>query len=418
MLSNNSYKLVNNCRLCGSNKLDEFISFGKLPLGNNLQKKYSDSINVEEYSLQVNQCLNCSHFQLGHSINPKNLYATNYTYLSSVGSSFVNHMKKYASYIYKKYKLNQNSLVIDIGSNDGLGLKFFKGLGTKVVGIDPAKYASDIANKNGITTINSFFTSEVVDKIISKYGKADFITSHNVLAHVDNLSNVLESIHKLLKDLGIFVFEIGYFKDVLENFYFDTIYHEHLDYHHAYPLVKKLTSLGFEVLNISTNSVQGGSLRIETRKNNKSDISYQTRSFLQAELNSVLYRKEYLDSWKDNIANNMRKLNEKINQFKKSGNKIFGYGAPTKATLLLSLSNLSKEEIPFVFEDNILKIGRFLPGTGISIISTNQIEIIKPSVIVIFAWNFSENIINKIRKKIDWDLKCIVPLPSYHEINL
>ena len=128
MLNNDSYELIYNCRLCGSNKLDEFISFGKLPLGNNLQKKYSDSINVEEYSLKVNQCLNCSHFQLGHSINPKNLYATNYTYLSSVGSSFVNHMKNYASYIYKKYNLNHNSLVIDIGSNDGLGLKFFKGL--------------------------------------------------------------------------------------------------------------------------------------------------------------------------------------------------------------------------------------------------------------------------------------------------
>ena len=114
----------------------------------------------------------------------------------------------------------------------------------------------------------------------------------------------------------------------------------------------------------------------------------------------------------------MHKLNKKINQFKESGKQISGYGAPTKATLLLSLSDLSKEEIPYIFEDNILKIERFIPGSGISIISTSEIKIKKPDIIVIFAWNFSENIINKLRKSIDWNLKCIVPLPSYREINI
>ncbi len=383
-----------------------------------MQHTKEDAINADKYPLIVYKCLNCSHFQLGHSVNPKNLYATNYTYLSSIGNSFVNHMRDYAKWVNNKFNLSSGSLVIDIGSNDGLGLKFFKELGAKVVGVDPAKFASDIANKNNIPTINSFFTKEVVQEILKKYGQADFITSHNVFAHIDNLREAFKNVHKLLKESGIFIFEIGYFKNVLEKGFFDTIYHEHLDYHHAAPLVDHLKSLGFEIINISTNSVQGGSLRIETRKSNLNICSRESKNFLCEEKKSIIYDPLFLKTWKDNIKKNMGILNKNVKKHLENNLKVAGYGAPTKASLLLSLSKLTEDHIPFIFEDNNLKVGRFLPSTGISIISTKELEFIKPDIIIIFAWNFSDNIILKLKNIINWNLKCIIPLPKYKEINI
>jgi len=418
MQNKKNFKKINSCRLCSSTSLKEFISFGDLPLGNNLLHTKEEAINADKYPLVVNKCTDCYHFQLGHSINPKNLYATNYTYLSSIGDSFVNHMREYAEWVNHKFNLCPDSLVIDIGSNDGLGLKFFKDLGAKVLGVDPAKFASDIANKNNIPTINSFFTKEVVQEILKKYGHADFITSHNVFAHIDNLHDAFKNVHKLLKNSGIFIFEIGYFKNVLEKGFFDTIYHEHLDYHHSAPLINHLQSLGFEIINISTNSVQGGTLRIETRKSNLNIISQDSKNFLAEEKKSIIYDPEFLNNWKENIKINMEILSNNIKKHLENGLKIAGYGAPTKATLLLSLSKLSEDHIPFIFEDNNLKVGRFLPSTGIPIISTKELEFIKPDVIIIFAWNFSDNIILKLKNKINWDLKCIIPLPGYKEINI
>lgn len=411
-----SYDEINSCRLCNSKSLKEFVKFGNIPLGNNLLENRNSSLNAERYPLTVNQCKKCSHFQLNASIDPKKLYATNYTYLSSIGSSFVEHMHNYAAWASKKFSLEKNQFVIDVGSNDGLGLKFFKNLGCNVLGIDPAKYASDMANKSGIKTLNSFFSDEIVEHIIDNYGQADFITSHNVLAHIENLNQVFKNIYRLLKDDGHFVFEIGYFKDVLINGFFDTIYHEHLDYHHANPLVQFLNDVGFEVIFISTNEIQGGSLRIETRKSGRKIISEQVNNFLEKEKLSILYKDDFLNSWKKNIQISMDILRSKIIEYKNKDLSVVGYGAPTKATLLLHLSNLSNKEIDYIYEDNILKNGRYLPFTGIPIISINNIKLTKPKIIVIFAWNFADEIILKLSSIVSWEVKCIVPLPVYKEL--
>ena len=156
MEKNEYFSQIKNCRLCKSVNLNPFVDFGEVSLGNDLQENQSNAIKSKKYPLVINKCQNCGHFQLTISVNPKRLYATNYTYLSGVGKSFVSHLKNYATWAYQEFSLSKDSLVLDLGSNDGTCLKFFKKLGCKVLGIDPAKMPADIANKNQIPTLNEF----------------------------------------------------------------------------------------------------------------------------------------------------------------------------------------------------------------------------------------------------------------------
>ena len=415
MEENKLYERILNCRLCESSSISEFVDFGEVPLGNNLHVNKINSLNSDKYPLRVNRCKNCGHFQLSVSVNPKKLYATNYTYLSSIGKSFVEHLKVYANWACKNFNLDNSSFVIDVGSNDGTCLSFFKKNGCNVLGIDPAKLAADIANKNQINTINAFINDELIKNIIKEYGHADFITSHNVLAHIDNLQGAFENIFNLLKKNENFIFEIGYFESVLKNNFFDTTYHEHLDYHHANPIAKYLTKIGFDVINFDTNDVQGGTLRIHAKKTYKGKLTDQAKTFLLKEKKGVLYNSKFLKDWCLNINSSMVKFGDSVKEYSKQKKIIAGYGVPTKATLLLKLAKLNENQINFIFEDNIHKVNKFLPSTSIKIESSEKLNVKKPDILIILAWNFSKDILEKIKKQIDYPLKCIVPLPEYRE---
>tara|TARA_B100001057_G_C22865893_1_gene956472 strand:- start:618 stop:1874 length:1257 start_codon:yes stop_codon:yes gene_type:complete len=415
MQESDSYRHINKCRLCGSLDLNLCFDFDKVPLGNNLSDTQLDAKNVDKYPLYVNRCSNCKHFQLGVAVDPEKLYATNYTYLSGVGESFIKHFQEYALWAQNKCKLSSDSLIVDIGSNDGTCLQEFKNLGYRVCGVDPAKAPADLANLSGINTLNCFFDEEAVEKIIDSSGKADFVTSHNVLAHVDDLILVFTNIYSLLKDGGYFCFEIGYFKEVLKNSFFDTIYHEHLDYHHAKPLAKFLTSIGFDLIDLSINQVQGGSLRLFLQKTGDGKILPDAQIFLDKESKSILYQDEIISIWQPKIKKNMSQFGKKIKEYASDAKVVAGYGAPTKATLLSEISELGSSDISFIIDDNELKVGKFMPGNGIPIVNSSELINRKPEVIVIFAWNFSEDIIRKLKSIVDWEVSILVPLPEFYE---
>ena len=415
---NESTWALKKCRLCGSADLRPFIDFGLVPLGNNLQLTSQQAKEVDAYRLDVLHCYVCSHFQLGHAVAPDLLYATNYTYLSGIGSSFVKHLETYAQWIDEHCNLPVQAVVVDIGSNDGTCLKAFQTRGHTVCGVDPASLAAGIARDNGIPTIISFFDRAAVQEIINHYGHADFVTSQNVLAHVDDLGAVFRNIYDLLKKDGYFAFEIGYFREVLRTGCFDTIYHEHLDYHHAGPLARHLCALGFDLLDLSVNSVQGGSLRLLLKKTGNGVIAEQAQKFLDAEKQSVLYDQEFLINWPRKIESSMIEFHNLLSYESSRGARIAAYGAPTKATLLTKLAKLGASEIAFVVEDNPHKVGRFLPGSCIPIHLTSELISFQPEVIVLLAWNFADDIIAKLSGKFITPVKVIVPMPDLRVINL
>lgn len=404
-----NYKKINSCRICNSKKIKKIYNFGLMPIGNDLQNNILKSLECKKYPLKLINCLKCNHFQLSISVNPKLLYAKNYTYLTGVTKTFKEHFENYSKWIIKKCKLTNNSLILDIGSNDGTCLSFFKKKNIKVLGIDPAKKPSFIANKNKIPTLNQFFNKKTAVEIESKYGKFDFITSHNVLAHTENIQEIFLSIYDLLKEDAYFCFEIGYFKEVIKNNLFDTIYHEHLDYHHAKPLVNLLQQIGFSVIDLSVNKIQGGTLRFLLKKT-KFEISKKVIQFLKKE-------KKFFDTLnvKKKIKNfeiTLLKLNSQIKKEISKNRTIYAYGSPTKASLLLIKSKLNQNMIKNSFEDNRLKCGKYIPGSDIKIISSKKIKMSLKSVIIILAWNFSKEIEMKLKKLNIKDIKLFIPLPK------
>ena len=406
----NNYKKITQCRLCNSKKIKKVHNFGLIPLGNNLQKSGFQSLNCQKFPLSLMQCLVCNHFQLSISVNPRILYAKNYTYLTGVTKTFKNHFKDYSSSIIEKCKLKKGSLILDIGSNDGTCLSYFKKNKMKVIGIDPAKKPSKIANDKGIKTINDFFNKKISNVIKKKYGKLDFITSHNVLAHTENIQEIFLSIYNILKKDAYFCFEVGYFKEVAKHNLFDTIYHEHLDYHHAKPLVKFLERMGFSVIDLSTNTIQGGTLRLLLQKRKLKNKIKKVERFIKFE--EEFFKKINIKNKFLNFRKTLLKLNLLIKKEISKKNNIYAYGSPTKASLLLIQSKLSKNMVVNSFEDNSLKCNKYIPGTDIKIVNTRKMKINPGSVIIILAWNFSKEIEIRLKNLNIRNIKLFIPLPK------
>lgn len=405
-----NFKKIIQCRLCNSKKIKLIYNLGLIPIGNDLQKNLEKSINSDKYPLSLLQCSECGHFQLSISINPKILYAKNYTYLTGVTKTFKKHFLDYSDWLIKKCKLKKGSLILDIGSNDGTCLHYFKKKKMRVIGIDPAKKPCKIANNNGIKTINNFFGKKISNVIKKKYGQFDFITSHNVLAHTENIQEIFLSIYDILKENGYLCFEIGYFKEVVKKNLFDTIYHEHLDYHLSKPLVSFLEKIGFSIIDLSTNKIQGGTLRLLLQKKKVVTKTKKVRNFIKRE--EKFFRKVNIRDRFIAFKKTLLKLNAQIKKELKKNQNIYAYGSPTKSSLLLINSKLNFNIIKNAFEDNLLKCNKYIPGTDIKILSTKEIKMVSRSIIIILAWNFCKEIEIKLRRLNLKNIKLFIPLPK------
>ena len=403
---------VNVCRLCNQNDIDNAIFLGQSPIGNHLYININEKEN-SKYPLGLNLCNNCGHLQLSHKLPNKVLFQSNYTYLTGATSVFKNYLKNYVNKICEEFVKKDGTKVLEIGSNDGTCLNFFKQKKCQILGIDPAIEISKIANHKGIKTIPDFFNSKTAQKILKKYGKFSIITSHNTLAHVDNLLDVFQGIKILLEKNGVFVFEVGYRLDVIENFWFDTIYHEHLDYHALYPLEKALKKQGFLVFRVEKGDQQGGSIRIYCAlPSSKQQIEKSIIDTIEREKKMKLFDLVTYQNFDQSIISVGRKLLKIISSYKKLGKTIVGYGWPTKAATLMTKFNLNKEHFDFFVEDNQLKQNKFTSVGKIPIYPSEILYNKNPDLILIFAWNFYESILEKHKNLKKCGVKFLVPLPN------
>ena len=400
---------ITKCRLCNSSNLKSVIDFGSIPLGNDLKFSLKKAINSKEFPLIVNNCNSCGHFQLSFSVNKEILYQDDYSYLSSIGKKFVKHLEWSSEDIFSQQNIKnrnpENLFIIDIGSNDGTALTFFKNKGCKVLGVDPSDLPVKEAQKKEIKTINQFFNYSLSQKIKVNEGEADIVISHNVLAHVENLKDIFTGIFNLLKDHGVFVFEIGYFASMIRENIYDTIYHEHLDYHTLIPIVKFLNSIGFNVFNADIVNSQGGSLRIYCSKSKEIRNKEKMNNLFASEL--LLLEEHKIENWKNGIFSTAKKINSVIKEVKSNDGNLYGYGAPTKSTLACKIIDIKSNDIVEILEDNMIKVGRYTPTLGIPIVSKFNSKLSEKDLIICFAWNFIEAIIEKIRDQYGKKIKII-----------
>ncbi len=410
---NENYYQRKNCRICLSSNIVKALSLEPTPPGNNFVSRGQLNLKEKTYPLILYFCKDCSHIQLGHVVNPSILYQNDYSYLTSTSPVFVKHFEKYASHVNDIIQLPDRSFIIDIGSNDGTCLSFFKKMGFNVLGVDPAENIANIAKKNGINTIPEFFSSNLARKIKNEYGLADLITSHNACAHIDDLDNILSGIDILLKDNGVFILEVGYFFDVFSNRWFDTIYHEHLDYHTVSPLEKLFSRFNMQIFKVERINPQGGSIRVFIQKQNGNHIIDKSVDKLISlekdkgidKLESLIKFEKYIKDVKQDLINIIRRI-------KSNGKTIAAFGAPTKATTLCYYFEINKEDIDFIIDDNKLKQNLFTPGKHIPVFSQEKLYEQHPDYLLILAWNFAESIMKKHRAYKDKGGKFIIPMPT------
>ena len=412
---------VTNCRLCLTGELSEpKISFPPTALANEF---VDDPAVIQDlFPLEVCVCKNCGHYQLNESVDSSRLFK-NYVFVSGTSPINVEHFRQYAEDMINTYKFKANDKVLDIASNDGTLLKHFKDLGLTILGIDPAENIVKIANENGITTISEFFTDGYADIMLAKYGQFDLITAANVFAHVTDLVDFTKGVKKLLAPNGVFSFEVSYFMDVCNKTLFDTIYHEHVDYHTITPLINFFKKYDLEIFDVKKINTHGGSIRVFVKLLNDTTFNrYETRvSFnisstrLSMTAASEVIIKNKVNKLQKKINDLGTKLKERLSAIKADGKSISIYGMPAKATTLLYGFNIDPTIIDCVFEDAPLKIGKFTPGKHIPVVASSELYDRKPDYTLILSWNFAESIMVNHKKYLDNGGHFIVPLPELLE---
>jgi len=349
----------------------------------------------ELYPLELNYCENCHNCQLSVSVDPKKMF-TKYLYTSSTSKIFRDHFVKAANKYIKEFKLKpKKSYIIDVGSNDGVALKPFRDQNFKnILGIEPAKNLSKLANKNKIKTFNGFLNKKNLKKIKKN---ADLILASNVFAHSDDLKEMACCMIDLLSKKGQIILEVQYLLNTLKDLTFDNIYHEHYNYWSLTSLVNFFKQLNIKIYRAEKIDTHGGSIRVYLKKDNKVKIEKNVLSLLKEEEEFGIKKFETYKEFGEKIENIRKNVIRNINNLVKKNKKIIGYGAPAKATTALNFFGISKE-INFIVEDNKLKHNKFIPGAKIPIYSKNKI-INKNSTILVLAWNFYEDI-KKNNKKL------------------
>ncbi len=406
-----SYKHYRTCRVCGSNQLSKVIDLGKTPASNAFLKPTQLSAPEPSYPLRTYFCNRCNLLQLCDVVSPKILFR-NYVYVSSTSPVFITHFQEFADSLISRFNLSSSSLVIDVGSNDGILLKPFQNKSIRVLGIEPATNIAELARKQNVTTINQFFSIELAKMIRNKYGPADLITATNVFAHINDIHEVAEGVKLMLSSSGVFVIEAPYLVNLLQQNLFDTIYHEHLSYFAVKPLQYFFQKHNMFIFDVELTSSHGGSLRVYISQNNaEHKIEPSVKQFIQNEQNLGLDKKSSYTNFAKRVTKNKRDLVSLLTGIKKQGKTISAYGAPAKGNTLLNYFGINNKIIDYIVEDSKYKQGLFTPGTKIPIFAPYKIYKNKPDFLLILAWNFAESIMKNHKKYHKWG-KFIIPVPK------
>lgn len=400
------------CRVCHAKTLTRVLSFGPTPLAN----AFLSSNQVDEpeyfYPLDLYFCKACSFLQLGHVVDPAILFG-NYVYVSSTSKVFIDHFTSYAKSVVSSYAIAAKSLVVDIGSNDGILLSPFKRLGMRVLGVEPASKIARVARSAGIPTVSEFFSVRVARGIVKKHGKAAVVCANNVFAHIHDLDEVIRGLDALLAPDGVFVMEAPYLIDFLKKKYFDLVYHEHLSYWAVKPLITLFARFQMNVIDVQKVSSHGGSIRVfVARKTSSHTIHPRVSDFLAREKKMKLNDSNTYLNYGHDVEKNKVLLLALLARLKRQGKKIIGYGAPAKGNTLLNYFSVGTETLSYIVDESSWKQSLYTPGKKIPVVAPNVLSRDTVDYILILAWNFADSIMQKhahLRKK---GTKFIIPVPK------
>ncbi len=404
------------CRLCDSKNVKKVIHLEPTPLADLYLDQHRKNESTDCFPLELYFCEDCYHVQLLDVISPEYLFE-DYLYETVSSPGLVQHFEQYAQATAEKLSVGKEDQVLDIGSNDGTLLSFFKQYGCRVLGVDAAKEIANRATKNGIETISGFFNRSLAEQIKRNQGPMDLITANNVYAHADDLAGITQGIQLLLNPEGVFVFEVSYLPDLIENSVFDFVYHEHLCYHSVISLDRFFKRHGLVLFDVHRVPTKGGSIRGYARlASGERPITSNVKGFLDQELKQKLDTSEPYSLFESRINQIRQQLAPIVDKAEKEGKVIYGYGACATATTMIYHFNLTTV-LSGIVDDNPDRQNLFSPGCHIPIISPDKIYSDRPDYILITAWRFAEDIIKKHAAYLENGGQFIVPLPEIRIIG-
>jgi 2-polyprenyl-3-methyl-5-hydroxy-6-metoxy-1,4-benzoquinol methylase len=402
------------CRSCKRDLSLKFIDLGYSPISNAYLNNKKDLENEVKYPLRVLFCNICWLVQTDDKVEIQKIFNKDYAYFSSYSSSWLKHASDYADKVESRFMLNKNSQVIEVASNDGYLLQHFKKKKIPCLGIEPTKSTAKVAKKKGIDVMVEFFTTKLANKIISKNIFADLIIANNVLAHVPDINDFVKSFSLILKPKGVVTFEFPHLLNLIQKNQFDTIYHEHYSYLSLIAVNNIIKKFKLEVFDIDEIQTHGGSLRLYIQNSNTGiyKIESSVKKIVQKEKEFGIQKEETYFNFENNVFKIKKELSAFLEKIKKDNKKIIAYGAAAKGNTLLNYIGLKDDLIKYVVDTNIHKQGKYLPGTGISIVNLDLIKEEKPDYIFILPWNLETEIIKNLTYVREWNCKFIIAIPE------
>ena len=397
------------CRSCGATQLEKVLSLGRTPLANALLRAEDLEQPEPTFPLELVFCPACALVQITETVPPEQLFS-HYLYLSSFSDTMVKHSEELAARLVRERRLDRDSLVIEVASNDGYLLQFYKQAGVPVLGIEPAANVAEVAELKGIPTLVRFFGRELAAELRSSGRRADVIHANNVLAHVADLNGFVAGLALTLKDGGVAVIEAPHVKPMIERLEFDTIYHEHLCYYSLTALQPLFKRHGLEIVDVFEIPLHGGSLQVHASLGGSP--SDRVVRLLQDEREAGVGELEFYRDFGDKVLRLRKSLVATLEDLKSSGSRIAAYGASAKGATLLNYCRIGRETIEFVADRSTVKQGLYTPGAHLPIKSPESLLTERPDHVLLLTWNFADEILQQQAAYREQGGKFIIPVPE------
>lgn len=399
------------CQICGGLHLSSVLFVGFIPPVNTMPEVGTLAVEQPAYPLEMLRCDDCGLVQIGLEVDVEVLFPYSYPYLSGTTRILRENFADLYAECSTRIALTPEDLAIDIGSNDGSLLINFKEGGHRVLGIEPSQ-AGEVARKRDVDTLTAYFNKATVDKVKASHGKARVITAANVFAHISDPHAVVDGIVDLLTDDGIFISESHYLLPLVETVQYDTIYHEHLRYYHLGALKTLLERHGLEIFHVKRIPTHGGSVRVYAGRKGQRPLDPSVALHFKAEDDAGITDGSGLKTFRERVIQSKLDLHALIAPLKQAGKRIYGIGAPSRASTLINYVGLDDGLLDCVLEvSSSHKLNKYIPGTRIPVLDEAKLVEDQPDYALLLSWHITDELVTNLRRK-GFTGKFITPLPT------